>query len=1112
MSAIPIVICLLAQSVAADDGTVDEKGIDFFEKKIRPVLVEHCYRCHSGRSSKPKGGLRLDSREATRAGGDLGPAVVPGKPAESLLLQAIEYKDLEMPPKGKLPDSVIAAFRLWIDRGAVDPRDTAPAAEEDPDWPNVLEARGKWWSLQPLKLPPIPKTDDSRFTRPIDRFVVARLKDAGLTPQQRANKHTLIRRLYLVLTGLPPNPKEIASFVADPSPDAYSHLVERLLASPHFGERWARHWMDVVRFSETHGTEWNYDVHHAWRYRDYLIRAFNEDVPYDDFVREHIAGDLLPDARWNKNEKFNESIIGTMFYRFGEIGHDDCIQFRDVGVDAADNQLDTLTKAFQASTVACARCHDHKLDPISMRDYYALLGILQSSRQVSHTIDAPEVNADLQQQLIDLKPQIQSEVASAWSREIETISRYLRAAQATQDESDTAKSLSKGLDVDRIKQWIATLEAKNSGLEDPLHAWREVSKKVANGATWPVAWKELVTNYENENRVRRQFNTDNFTLFGDFTGSALSGWHAFGQGLRRGATASGELTVLHEGDRAIGSILPAGHFTHSLSDRLNGTLRSPRLKGTKKYVSFHVMGNKQGALRIISNNCQLAYVNYKVLKSEKTGWIKLPTVKDNELIRTYAELVTKLDNPKFPDQLGSLGGGKTMRQPYDKLSLRSFFGITRVVIHDCEETPRDELTHMLPLVSGSVESKEELAARYQAHFQAALQSWTKGETTDDDARWLDWLVRNELIANKPELSPRLEQLVSKYREIEKALATPRVVIGMADDDAGFDHPLFLQGDYDSPAAPIERRYLEVLTSPSGLKPQGSGRAELAEILASSDNPLTARVMVNRVWHYVFGSGIVKTPDDFGHLGEKPTHPRLLDYLTTKFIAEGWSIKQLIRQLVSTETFRMSSQALAESRPIDPNNRLLHHFPTRRLEAEAIRDSILAVSGGLDAKFYGASVYPFREEDYPDRRLFKGPLDGNGRRSVYIRFNLMEAPKFLSAFNIADGKVTQGRRDITNVPSQALALLNDPFVIQQAELWAERLVASSSRSTTERLDSMFRLALGREPDATERARLLRTTQRLAGFHNVPEKDILVSGVVWKDVAHTIFNLKEFIYIR
>ncbi|MCE9525496.1 MAG: DUF1553 domain-containing protein, partial [Planctomycetales bacterium] len=343
-------------------------------------------------------------------------------------------------------------------------------------------------------------------------------------------------------------------------------------------------------------------------------------------------------------------------------------------------------------------------------------------------------------------------------------------------------------------------------------------------------------------------------------------------------------------------------------------------------------------------------------------------------------------------------------------------------------------------------------------------------------------------------------------------AVPRVAAGIAESGSPYNQPVFVRGDCERMGEAAPRRYLEVLAkSTMPFQTAGSGRLELAERIASRENPLTARVMVNRVWHHLFGMGIVRTVDDFGHVGDLPSHPELLDYLAAEFVEDGWSVKRLIRRLVLTRTFQLASAPSAAAKEKDPQNRLLSHYPARRMEAEAIRDSILATSGRLDLKLFGMSVQPFREKEYVDRRLFPGPLDGNGRRSIYIKHNLMEGPKFLEAFNFPGGKVTQGRRDVTNVPAQALALLNDPFVLQQADLWATKLIAEPHTSASERISAMFAASLSRPPTDEERQRFEAMVSELEALHQIPAAEAMKSQPVWKDIAHAMFNLKEFIYI-
>ncbi|MBC8114639.1 MAG: DUF1549 domain-containing protein, partial [Candidatus Saccharimonas sp.] len=490
--------------------SADDPGIDFFEKKIRPLLVEHCDECHSTNSKKLGGNLLLDSRSGVMKGGDSGAAVEPGQPDKSLLIKAVRYTDdsVKMPPKGRLPAAAIADLEAWVKLGAPDPRDKPPAAKVAASWEEVLRTRRDWWSLRPVQKPDVPQPKDAAWSQhPIDRFVLAKLEENGLTGAASADPGLLVRRLSLVLTGLPPSSEQIESFVREcqtpstasgqPLPKAaVEKLVDSLLGSPHFGERWARHWLDVIRFTETHGNEWNYEVHHAWRYRDYLIRAFNADVPYDQFVREHIAGDLLPQPRWNEQDQLRESVIGTAFYRFGEVNHDDCIGLPEIGYDLLDNQIDTLTKAFQATTVACARCHDHKLDAISTHDYYALLGILRSSRLVAHTIDAPNLNAAKTQRLRELKVELRRELASTWLRDIRQFPEYMRAAVAKRAVAPEAEALARGLESQRLEKWHAALVVEKAPLEDPLEPWRQLSaSSSSDSASFTADWRKLAEKY-----------------------------------------------------------------------------------------------------------------------------------------------------------------------------------------------------------------------------------------------------------------------------------------------------------------------------------------------------------------------------------------------------------------------------------------------------------------------------------------------------------------------------------------------------------------------------------------------------------------------------------------
>lgn len=1113
-----MIVCI--GSLVMCDTTRADEGVDFFEKKIRPVLIKHCYECHSASAEEVKGELRLDSRAATRKGGETGPAIVPGKAAKSLLLEAIRHESLEMPPDKKLPDVVIADFERWVAMGAPDPRDRPPTASEAAElsWQATLESRRGWWSMQPVGAVDVPRVENEAWSsHAIDRFILNKLEQAALAPGEPAEPRPLIRRLSLVLTGLPSSPAEIDEFLAEHANDpeeAYDGLVDRLLRSPHFGERWARHWMDVVRYTETHGNEWNYEVHHAWRYRDYLIRALNNDVPYDQLLREHIAGDLLAQPRWNEADGINESVIGTAFYRFGEVNHDDCIGLRQIGFDLVDNRIDTLTKAFQATTVACARCHDHKIDAVSTKDYYALLGILRSSRLVAHTIDSPSVNVEPMRKLAELKVTIREQIAERWLADVENVARYLVAADAARRENENAGTLSAGLDPKRVEKWVTALKVEKPSIDDPLSPWLALDGDVAE------KWSQQREHYTKQQQVHAAFNEKQFSNYADFRNGTCDEWKSVGHGLRQASAVDGEFCISSEDDSVIGAILPAGRFTHALSQKLNGALRSPILVRGKKHLSFQVLGEHTSALRLVSNNCQLNYQNYRALTSDTLEWITFSPPEELDNVRVYAELMTKFNNPKFPDQLGTLGGDtKNDRVPWKEAAAdpRSYFGITRVVAHDCTETPKPEVDHLVALFaddqSSAPQTLVDVAKQYARVIERAIQAWKEGRSTRADVRWLDWLIKNSLLDNSAQQTPELTRTVAEYRSIEQnELQQPRLIPGVEDLSEGFDQPLLVRGDCMKPGEVVQRRYLEVLNRPGDtFSPRGSGRLELAEQIASPNNPLTARVMVNRVWHHLFGSGIVRTVDDFGHVGELPSHPELLDFLANRFIDGNWSIKTLIREIVRTNTFRMASRAVSSASEIDPENRLLHHYPARRLDAEAIRDVILVTSGRLDRTLFGLSVRPYREKANVDRRLFTGPLDGDGRRSVYTKVSLMEGPKFLETFNFPGSKVTQGRRDVTNVPTQALALLNDPFVIQQAGVWAKRHVEREGDATSSRLERMHLKALGRRPTDEENQQFEQLIDDLASLYQVPPEGRLSNHLIWKDVSHVIFNLKEFIFI-
>ena len=1076
-------------SNAADD-------FEFFEKRIRPVLATNCFSCHG--ADKQFGALRLDSREHLLQGGQSGPAAVPGNPKDSLLIKAVRHEGPKMPMGGKLKEADVAALEEWVLKGLPWPEDKTLKESTNPAFYQKLIR--EYWAFQPVQ----PTQSPGISGNPVDAFVKRRLEKAGLKLAPPAEPNALARRLANVLTGLPPDKVEKQRFLNAGSGTAYDAYVDRLLASPHFGEQWARHWMDVVRFAETYGYEWNYEIRGAWRYRDYLIRAFNSDLPYNQFVREHIAGDLLAEPRMRDNGKWNESVLGTTFFRLGEMGHDDCIQFRELRTDVVDNQIDTLTKAFQGLTVSCARCHDHKIDPIPTEDYYAIYGILNSSRPVTRTLNLQAPSIAVSSRLKKLKGQIRTEIANAWLKQTSSLDRQLEAALAWRSDEKKGADLAATLDPLRIDLWIKLLDRKTVELDDVFFPFA----KMANSRTPGETWAGLTKQYQTEISERDSFNRDKFVRIGDFGKELPLGWSVDGLGLRSGSSSSGDFGVATEGPQAVTGIFPSGLFTNLLSDRMNGVLRSPLLPKDKKFISLEVLGGKIGAQRTIVDNCVIGE-DHQILNSATLKWITIPT-KSDQMLPLYLELNTKSDNPRLPERPGKFNDVTDA----DLISQRSYFGVTRAVFHDEKATPRSDLRHMERLIGGAVpDGSVQLAQRFQSVVQGVLRSWRDGQASEQDIVWLNWLIREQVLANSRNLTPALRSLTDEYRVAEARLDTPEVAYVMGDFDAGRDNPIFTGGQALRLGRPAPRHFLTLM--PSELRTVGteqSGRRELAEAMASPRNPLTARVMVNRVWHYVFGRGLVATTDNFGRYGDQPSDQELLDYLAGRFVEDGWSVKRLIRLLVTSETFRQSINANSEAKEADSQNLKWTHYPVRRLDAEGIRDNILAVSGRLDRTMYGESVEPHRGEPKEYRRLFQGPLDGQGRRSIYLKVTRMEGQRFLELFDQPPPLQTRGNRDVTNVASQSLALLNDPFVLEQSGFWAERLVARNDETLEARLSSMFLEALGRPASQEELVRWRGLAERLGAQRKVTGQELLLNKSVWKDVAHTFFNTKEFLYLR
>ncbi len=773
-----------AQQMMASGGeSGSPEQIEFFEKTIRPALVKHCYECHSKESGKIKGGLVLDTRESIRLGGDSGPAVVPFKPEESLLLTAIHYEDsdLEMPPKYRLDADLVRAFEEWIISGAADPRERATGEQTIEKYTNTIDiekGRAHWAYQKPKKSDPPAAADASWPRNAIDHHIAARHVATGVSPAPDATPRSLIRRLTFDLTGLPPTPEEATAFAsafAENPDSAIETTVSRLLASERFGERWGRHWLDVARYGESTGKEINATYPDAWRYRDYVIDAFNADKPFDEFLTEQIAGDLLPAAT---DAERAEHLVATGFLAIGTKGlnEQNSRQFR---FDLVDEQIDTTTQAFLATTVACARCHDHKFDPVPMSDYYALAGIFLSSE----------------------------------------------------------------------------------------------------------------------------------TLFGT----------ANGQQNRRAT----ELIQLPRG--------------------------TPTLPG-----------------------------------------------------RSLAEMI--------------------------------------------------ELEYQRDLVNERIET---------LRAEAAEARREGGDAAADNAQRA--VIR--ILATTTQLGI-IDGTLAAYEDDGRARA---LALGMRDRPEPFDSQVLIRGEEDQATeARVPRGFLQVVKTgdEKPIPSDRSGRLELAQWMTSPENPLTARVLANRVWLWLFGEGLVSTPDNFGSTGEKPSHPELLDHLAVRLVELDWSVKDLIREIVSSRTYRMATTFDAADFEKDPDNRLLWRVSPRRLDAESLRDATLAVTGQLDLERPLGSAVAEAGVGFVGRNLPESRFEIESRhRSVYLPIVRGAVPESLGLFDFSDPSLIAGRREITTVPSQALYLMNSPFIQTAADQFARRLIDEGLRGP-ELARQAFELAYSRPPTTTE----------------------------------------------
>jgi mono/diheme cytochrome c family protein len=916
---------------------------EFFETRIRPLLSANCFACHT---DSQLGGLRLDSRDSLLKGGKSGPAVVPGNPERSLLILAVKQTDerLKMPMGGtKLKADEINDLTSWVKMGAPWPQKNPSQVARSVSQRFVIGPEQRtFWSFQPIQKTPLPKVKTDTWARSvIDRFILAHLESRGLAPAKEASRQVLIRRASLDLIGLPPTMEEVESFLADSSSDAFARVVDRLLASPHYGERWGRYWLDVARYGEDDvrgavpdGFE---PYANAFRYRDWVIQAFNNDMPYDLFLKAQIAGDLL------KVKDHERLLPGLGFFGFGPWYYD-LFEATQARANERHDRVDVVTRGFLGLTVGCARCHDHKYDPISMQDYYALAGVFASSEY----------------QEFPLVPDAQVE-------------SYRKQEKKVKDQETSMKEF---------------LDSKSRQLGEILAG--QASRYLL------AAWRVLGPPKEKSEKVARDQNLDT---------EVLERWTTY---------------------------LGSPQKDHPYLKKWADLLSREGTAGEAKQVADEFQGV---VLATLAEKKEVDAHNQSL----------------------FAEARSKRGAPKgfLPNQFALYDGDTD-----------NCFGISLVV----KSVDRDKFMLWTDLFAERAQSGDSSKKE-----PGVLQF--KDEKLD---RFLSGEWRKYIETARAELQLLKKDLPGHYPYLQ--------IIGESKEPANLK--LHLRGNPHNLGDEVPRRFLTVLSKPGDNSfQQGSGRLELAEAIAS--HPLAARVMANRIWLHHFDRGIVGTPSNFGTLGERPSHPELLEYLAGRFVESGYSMKALHREIMLSATYRSASDFSQVSFVEDPDNQLLWRASPRRLDAEAIRDSLLFVSGNLDTAAGGTS---------------SELNDSNYRRSVYGKISRFKMDAVLSLFDFPDPSITNEQRNATNVPLQGLFFLNSGLVSQQAERFAKRLIEEEAlRDDGARIRKAYRILYSREATKEEVE---------AGLEFLKSDPAELGGKlkVWRQYSQVLLSANEFVFVK
>ena len=1041
-----VVVAIMATTSCAEDA--DSAHTDFFENNIRPLLISHCVKCHGPK--KAESGLRLDNFESVIAGGDSGPALVPGKPEESLVVQAVLHNDgLEMPPDEKLDAPSIAALQKWVQQGAVWPDGMHLAGTAGPQLRSgpITDEERNFWSFRPIT---IPRAPEIAGTTDIDRFINAGLAEAGLQSQPPASKRTLIRRATFDLTGLPPTAEEINAFLADESDDAFRTVVDRLLNSRAYGERWGRHWMDVVRYADTAGETADYPTPLSWKYRNWVIDAFNKDKPYDDFIREQIAGDILagqlPDdpAQLAPSDlkRYRELLTATGFVAISRRFGFDVENYHHLTIQ---DTIDTVGQAVLGLSLGCARCHDHKYDPVSTEDYYAWYGIFESTQYSFPGSEEKKRPYDL---IAELPPSIASK-------------------RMAQHESRIAE----------LNEQIADLTGQQKDLKDQMAV-----------ATGTVGFSGFETQTTGERPDA------SFGLFGTVVvkSAAQSPFRNVFSSGTRGLAAPADLS----NNAFVRTIEPA-----------HDAQTTPRLYYNIDFRNVEQNSAATGAYRFYLGQGPGHSAAVEMGVSATTFFIRngstyhaVRELQPGEWYNVQVEL--DLVNGTWSGHVGVPGDLET----FTDVAVSD--GWSGVVDHTFVDRygPGSGRVPAWHVDNLAVSSRP--FSSFEMDRGNLLQTpFDNGQPTSDSRDVSDAVDIAAITTSLRKLTRESSQLVSQRDQLVKDGPYPKVY-GAVEGDKPSDSRVQLRGEKTKLGDVATRSNLEILGGDMLPEQAGSGRWELAEWLTRDSNPLTARVMVNRIWQGHFGRGLVATANDFGARGEQPSHPELLDWLASRFRDSGWSVKSMHRLIMLSDAYQRSSSYEPVAAEADPEARLIWRFNRRRLCAEEIRDAMLFVSGDLDPT--PGEQHPFPAEEtwgFTQHSPFYAVYPSQ-KRSIYLMQQRLKRHPFLSLFDGADPNASTARRDLTTVPTQALFLMNNEFVHQCADRLAAQVIVPD-RSPTERVHAAFLMVLGRPATAEECDRTIRFLKRYSAA--VPSTNPDHEQLAFRSFARTLLTQNEFLFV-